>query len=161
MNTNAARFNVDPTSWGPHLWATMHTLALKADADNELEPFLEFTNSLLFLLPCDACRSDYSKYLNNYGPNLGQCFSWTVNLHNHVNEKLKKPIMGLEAAREIWTSDRCSFNCSGDHRLLQGPDGSNSNVGPIIFLLVAMCLLSVVYYFYKKRPKNDSKGASV
>jgi hypothetical protein len=110
-HTNA--FNIEPRKWGPHLWATLHTLALKADADNEVEAYLEFVNSLFFLLPCDACRADFMKWYNaNGGPLVGQAFEWSVSLHNHVNRKLGYSEMTVEEARAEWNSDLCSYSCN-------------------------------------------------
>lgn len=113
MNVNAPKFNIDPKVWGPHLWATIHTLALRADSDSEIGPYLEFINSLLFLLPCDTCREDFVKWYHMNGdPYEGQAFEWSVKLHNYVNQKLSKKIMSVEESRVHWTSDLCSYSCT-------------------------------------------------
>lgn len=119
FNSNAqfngnAQFNVDPSVWGPHMWATIHTLALKADSDAEVGPYLEFINSLLFLLPCDSCRADFTKWYSIHGdPLLGQAFEWSVKLHNYVNAKLNKPVVTEIQARTQWNSDLCQYSCTG------------------------------------------------
>jgi hypothetical protein len=113
MNVNAPKFNIDPKVWGPHLWATIHTLALRADSDHEIGPYLEFVNSLFFLLPCDTCRQDFIQWYKNHGdPFEGQAFEWSVDLHNYVNRKLAKKTMTLEESRDLWTSDLCSYSCT-------------------------------------------------
>jgi hypothetical protein len=121
MNLNARAFgldekhdlNIDPTVWGPHIWATIHTLALRADADHEISPYNNFLNSLTFLLPCNACKDDYSKYINSNGfPMTGQAFEWSVNFHNYVNNKLGKKVnLSVDEARSQWFSESCSYSC--------------------------------------------------
>lgn len=145
MNLNA-QFNVDPSVWGPHVWATIHTLALKADADNEIEAYNEFLNSLLFLLPCDACRLDFTKYVNSVGnPVVGQAFHWSQQLHNHVNRKLGKREYTVDEARAQWTDSHCSYKCQND-ALVQA---TNTFGSTYTFVFVAMFLI-LLYALYKR-----------
>jgi hypothetical protein len=129
MTVNAG-FNIDPSVWGPHVWATMHTLALKSDADNEIKAFSDFLNSLTYLLPCDTCRNEYSKWFGAQRPELGHAFEWTVKLHNFVNGKLSKVQVGLEEARDLWQSDHCSYKCGVE---------TKSNLWLLVLLVV--CIL--------------------
>ena len=134
METNA--LNIDPNFWGPHVWATIHTLALKADSQNEITAFNNFADSLHFLLPCDNCKGDFHKWHSKNGyAHLGQAFSWSVKLHNYVNEKLGKQTVDIEEARSQWLSDSCSFSCLT-------PKKSNISV-PIVPIIIV--LLIVLY----------------
>lgn len=112
MSANAA-YNSDPTIWGPHVWATIHTTALKADSDGNDIAFSKLLESLTQLLPCDQCLTDFSKYFKIHGiPVKGHAFEWTVNLHNSVNRKLKYAELSLEDARSRWQGSNCSFLCT-------------------------------------------------
>lgn len=130
--------------WGPHMWATIHTLALKADSDYEIEPYNEFLNSLLFLLPCDSCRLDFNKYYNAKGSAVvGEAFHWSVDLHNHVNQKLGKPVFTLEQARSNWNNSHCSYKCQTDK--------IEKSFGSLYAFAFVAVILVVVYYFYKRK----------
>jgi hypothetical protein len=147
MNLNA-QFNVDPSVWGPHMWATIHTLALKADADNEIEPYNEFINSLLFLLPCDACRLDYTKYCGLHGnPVVGTAFDWSVRLHNYVNEKLGRPTYTIEQARAQWTDSHCSYKCQNTKAIVE----ATQTFGSAYTFVFALVILVIVYALYKRK----------
>lgn len=145
MSANAD-FNIDPSVWGPHLWATIHTLALKADSDGEVGPYLEFINSLLFLLPCETCRLDFTKwYKDNGDPVASEAFEWSVKLHNYVNRKLGKPIVTEIQARQQWNSDLCSYSCL---RVNTGKSNSNA-IAIALVIVVAACL-----WLYLRRKRS-------
>ena len=132
--------NIDPTIWGPHLWATIHTLALKADADLEIMAFGNFLNSLHFLLPCNACKHDYSKYASANGyPVLGQAFEWTVHFHNSVNRKLGKETFSVEQARSHWFSDSCSYSCK------QTKQTKFADSGAVLIFVIVLIVIGVRY----------------
>ena len=133
--------NIDPTVWGPHLWATIHTLALKADSDLESLAYGNFLNSLHFLLPCNACKHDFSKYVSAHGyPNIGNAFEWSVNFHNNVNRKLGKNIFTTEEARSQWFSDSCSYSCKTQTKKF--------DYGPLLVLVVFLVVISFRYVRY-------------
>lgn len=133
--------NIDPTIWGPHVWATMHTLALRADAERENLAFGNFLNSLHFLLPCNRCKDDYSKYIANNGyPLTNEAFAWTVKFHNHVNAKLGKNFsMTVDDARSMWFSDSCSYSCKQDKQTKQHDKQA-------IFLFVLIVIVSLIWF---------------
>jgi hypothetical protein len=154
-------FNIDPAVWGPPLWASVHTLALKADTDgaNGLVAFKEFLNSLTFLLPCNNCRHEYNKYMSvNPPPEAFDCFGWTVRLHNFVNQRLGKsgtPITESEA-RQFWTSKACNYSCTTAVADPVGRSGSNtpSNTGlalPLFYILLGAIIVAVLYEIKIKR----------
>lgn len=115
MDSNAG-LQLDPKTWGPHVWASLHTAALKADSQPDgFEAFQHFVYALTQLLPCDKCRTDYTHYVLSSPPKASHTFAWTVELHNWVNEKLGHGLtMSLEDAREHWTGgSKCSYSCAG------------------------------------------------
>lgn len=148
--TSTTEFNADPAVWGPSIWVTIHTLALKADADLDagIGPFREFLNSLTFLLPCGQCRHDYSKWYSATGPPLtGHAFEWSFNLHNYVNSKLGKPVMSIEEARESWTQNSCTYSCTRG--------APETKVGGVSLSLVALVVLLAlaVYIYWARGPR--------
>jgi len=136
MNVNANSdipkvYNADPTQWGPHVWATLHTLALRSDSVQTVDSFHMFIESLQSLLPCDTCQNDYIKWVKQNGkPSVGNAFEWSVQLHNYVNSKLNKPQITLEAAREAWVLSNCSYSCKSK------PTSSNSRMSLLLILLL-------------------------
>ena len=154
MNINAAfAENVDkkkqidqnPEIWGPHLWASIHTLALRADDTNEdFRPFLE---SLKNLLPCTKCKLDFLAYIETKGlPNIGFSFEWTVLFHNAVNIKLNKSTLTYELARSQWSTSSCSYTCSTQKKQ---PQKYLVSFASLIFVG-----LLVIYIFYGRIFKN-------
>jgi hypothetical protein len=144
MNLNARApgtpgdLSIDPSVWGPHVWATLHTLALKADADLEITAFNNFLNSLLFLLPCSSCKHDFSKYVSAHGyPELATAFDWTVKLHNHVNAKLGKPSLTVDEAYASWFSDSCSYTCKNTKQTSTNDKFAFILVGLIVVIILA------------------------
>ena len=110
MNINAEQ---NPQIWGPHLWASIHTLSIRADATNQ--DFNSFLENIKKLLPCTRCKFDFENYLETHGfPKLGQAFEWTVKFHNAVNKKLNKEILEHKMALSLWSSDStsCSYSCT-------------------------------------------------
>ena len=154
-------FNVDPAVWGPPLWASVHTLALKADADGAdgLVAFKEFLNSLSFLLPCNNCRHEYNKYLSvNPPPEAFDCFGWTVRLHNFVNQRLGKPgaQMTERDAREQWTSKACNYSCTSAEVVSRTPVASNTESNTslalkLFYILFGAIVVAVLYEIKIKR----------
>lgn len=164
-------YNVDPIRWGPHVWATLHTLALKADHEASMLPkFQAFVEALADLLPCAICQRDFSAWLREHGvPKAHDAFAWSVKLHNYVNKKLGKGLDLTESeARKLWTSDHCSYSCHDNaggrnmdlrNIIAQEPNGPSTvpSTGPNgqtvrytsnVFSLIVFCF--VLYYVYKR-----------
>jgi FAD-linked sulfhydryl oxidase len=134
MNTNAPP-DLDPKSWGSHMWATIHVLALQADKSN----FINFIHSIENLLPCKKCRDHFKEYLkkNPIKSSTLSPFAWTVEFHNAVNLRIGKSIVDLETARSLWLTDSCSYSCSE-------PKKPTAQFKPL-FLILILLLLVVAY----------------
>lgn len=84
--------------WGPATWAMLHCLVLKIKDDaNNIEQLKKIINSICDNLPCPYCaahaksviqKSNFSKFTDILSLRL-----FVFQLHNNVNEKLKKPKM--------------------------------------------------------------------
>jgi len=142
VNANTETFNADPVQWGPHVWATMHTLALRSDSLQSIDSFYMFIQSLQELLPCNTCRDDYIKWVKQNGrPTIGNAFEWSVRLHNYVNSKLNKPQITLEAAKEAWLLTKCSYSCQ---RTTTSKSNSRMSL-LLIFMLTAIIVILLVF----------------
>jgi len=97
-------FNV----WSCHLWICIHFMALQVELDQKacninnerLETTITFFEGLHHLMTCEHCRISYEDFLKHHPPchHRTSLFEWTINLHNHVNEKLGKPPWNLHEA---------------------------------------------------------------
>ena len=92
-----------PTVWGPSMWFMFHLVAATypdspttADKAN----YAAFYKSLQHILPCVGCREGYKIILASDPTKISPrvftsretLFKWTVDVHNRVNVKLKKPV---------------------------------------------------------------------
>lgn len=84
--------------WGPAKWAVLHRFTLAPD-----RPTVAFLNDFKADLP-GCCKPDWERFVAASPPpdDPALLFAWGVDRHNDVNRKLKKPTMGVEAARAIY-----------------------------------------------------------
>ena len=97
--------------WGPLIWGTMHSLAVTySPSQANKRAFIDFLNSLLFLLPCKDCRKHFIDSVSTNPitedtlSDTKKVFAWTVNIHNMVNLRLGKPIWNISDAERYWAS---------------------------------------------------------
>ena len=65
-------------------------------------------------IPCDDCKVSFEDVLTAYPPvfvDAESFFIWTVLVHNVVNEKLGKPILGINEASKLWTEPQPMRRC--------------------------------------------------
>jgi len=93
------------TKWGSYYWIVLHTQAMcypTQPTTVEMERMVRFLDDFMELLPCTLCVNDMRAYMASHPPNLGSHIEfelWVHDCHNHVNLKIGKPILTLEAAR--------------------------------------------------------------
>jgi hypothetical protein len=95
---------IDPKIFGPGTWITTHVYALVCEQAGRKIDYREFSSYLyrmIHALPCGKCRRHAVKYLDRH-PLDKFIFNWTVDFHNAVNLRLKKPLMTYEEARGIY-----------------------------------------------------------
>lgn len=92
-----------PEVWGPNFWFTIHLVAAAypvQPTQQEKDGYEAFFRSLQFVLPCAGCRQGYETIMTSDPTKLTKrvfasresLFKWTVDAHNRVNAKLKKPV---------------------------------------------------------------------
>ena len=92
-----------PEVWGPSMWFMFHVVALtypQRPTREDRQHFSSFYTGLKNVLPCEGCRKGYTSMLES-GPtkltpetfaSRDALFKWTVDVHNRVNAKLRKPV---------------------------------------------------------------------
>lgn len=97
--------------WGPELWFLLHSSAerfgrplSKRLPDDEKRIWTSLLRSLQYSLPCPLCKKHYAAYLTKHPITLTRegIRTWLWNLHNEVNTRNNKPIMGLEELIELY-----------------------------------------------------------
>ena len=88
-----------PEIWGPMFWCCFHLVSLgypESPTFAEKRAAKEFFASMVFLLPCPACRGHFREVLqvlpvDTWLDNRRSLTEWVWKLHNSVNARLGKP----------------------------------------------------------------------
>jgi hypothetical protein len=106
--------------WGPPLWHFLHTMSFNypvKPTEDDKQKYMNYIQSLKFILPCKYCRVNLKRNLKETGFSIKcmknrETFSTFVfNLHNHINEMLgKKNILTYDEVKERYENfrSRCS-----------------------------------------------------
>jgi hypothetical protein len=98
-------------TWGSNAWTLLHTISYLCN--QKKDPYFtsrvkSFIRHYWKLLPCARCRKDASQYLQKNDilrlSNPEQIFYYTFTFHNHVNKKLKKPVISQEQYQNLYSS---------------------------------------------------------
>lgn len=93
--------NIDPTHWGPHVWAASFFIALgypDNPTETDKQNALSYYQSMGKLLPCSTCRVNFQHHLLKYPldysvvSNRYTLIMWLINIKNEVNTMLNKPL---------------------------------------------------------------------
>lgn len=92
---------MDPKSWGPPAWKFLHSITLAYPLNpTKLEKInmLNFFKSVGKVLPCNMCRTNYSRHLSKL-PLTDDVLSsrdglvqWLIRIHDMVNNDLGKNV---------------------------------------------------------------------
>lgn len=107
---------MDPASWGPQLWSSLHYIALGyPDHPSSLDKqnYKAFFESLDNVLPCHKCAQHYKATVEAmpiapFLDSAHRLFEWTVAVHNAVNQRLGKPQITVAEARGLYTGKATS-----------------------------------------------------
>jgi hypothetical protein len=90
FSNNGMQTNV----WGPPAWLFLHCIAANYSPD-KMQGYLMFFNSLKYVLPCGACRKNYTRILKEVLPLKKTVFKnretfmlWLFMLHNQVQRDI-------------------------------------------------------------------------
>ena len=126
----------NPKYVGPGMWFTIHTLAAQARTDKEKKDVIHHIRCLQDKFPCLECKGHFGTYLTSHPPEetIGKgsesLFAWTVNFHNAVNHRLKKPQLSYEEAKSIFLNDDifCTAACDEDKNVKSSSHPININI---------------------------------
>lgn len=93
---------VDPKVFGPGTWCVIHVLAIISEEDGDKQNYIKVIYRILHSLPCAVCRRHAVTYLDKNPIEENKEFEWSVNFHNSVNKRLKKPVVSLADARAMY-----------------------------------------------------------
>jgi hypothetical protein len=130
----------NPKYSGPGIWFTIHTLAAEAKTDNDKKDVIKHIRCLQRKFPCAECKDHFGAYLEKHPPEetLGKAedslFLWTVNFHNAVNYRLKKPQVSYEEAKSIYTEDNifCTAKCDEEENNTPNTNLTSSKVVKLV-----------------------------
>lgn len=138
---------MNPNIWGPHLWNFLHTISFNypdVASSTVRESHYNFFNSLIDILPCDVCRINYNKKLQNLNL-LGSLntkedlIDFVINLHNNVSKDLnKKEYLKEDVIKKYNKLYNPKKYTEGDN---------NENVLYIVYIMLFIILM---YYVIKK-----------
>lgn len=155
---------MQPNVWGPHLWKSIHYIALgyPNNPDDEVrEAYKSFYENLWKVIPCLKCSLNYKRHLDEVPPLDGfmgsrdDLFRWTVTLHNIVNAELGKPQMPLEKARELYiTSPFTNAQTSAANNGSGGLGGMSFSKLPVniaLLTLILICVFIAIFAITRKK----------
>ena len=109
-------YNINPILWGKHGWAFLHyiTLSYPDTPDKDTKQMFKdfFTNIIWKFLPCEKCRINYKKHLQDL-PLTDEIMNsrnsfiyWLVDMHNIVNQDLDKKKISYDEFNSIYMSNQ-------------------------------------------------------
>lgn len=90
-------------NWGNSLWEFIHTVSCFDDITLVKEKLINVKN----VIPCEKCIPHYNNYLKSIDVYIKKykeipLFYWSVDVHNDVNRRIGKRIIGYEEAKNKW-----------------------------------------------------------
>lgn len=103
----------DPRIFGPPLWFSIHNFSAHypiEPSDSCRRNAMSFIRTIPYLIPCKECFLHAQSYISKYSDDdlieitktRATLFEWSVNFHNFVNERLRKPNMSLNDAYNMY-----------------------------------------------------------
>jgi len=137
-------------TWGPHLWHSIHFIALgfpNNASSIDKRNYKNFYINLVNIIPCEECSKHFANNLNNfkidnYLESKNKLFEWTVIMHNEVNKILGKKIWSVEEALKHYQN----FNI----KLEETKKCFNKAYLIIILLLIVIIFILIKKYKFRK-----------
>ena len=106
------------SKWGPDGWKMLHYMTKTYDNKNK-DIYFEFFDHIKNILPCIYCRLSYTEYFSKLVFDDNNPMKWLYNIHNMVNNKLRKQKI-LKTKNPTYSTSKKFINslkledCSGD-----------------------------------------------
>ena len=152
---------MEPSVWGRYLWTSIHSIALgypDEPTEQDKKNYKEFYSNLWKVIPCQRCSDNYKKHLielpiDGFLGSNTDMFKWTVDLHNIVNKKLRKPVVTLAQAQHIFAR-----LTQGDHSVLGGIDKRwEQLVLYLTYTIIGIIVASLIFWFISKQRSFSSR----
>lgn len=142
---------MDPAIWGPHLWKSIHYIALgypDIPSMTDKYNYKLFYESIHKILPCEKCAEHYKMSITNnpvdtFLDSPKSLFEWTVLIHNEANKHLGKPTIPFTKAKKLYMKQVETF---------KNPDNS-STLALMATTTVCLCII-IATYTYMRRANN-------
>jgi hypothetical protein len=122
----------DGEEWGPILWKILHGIAERVGTigvplyeGDERRALIKWIHAVAKMIPCPSCKEHYEVYLKEHPVDEAilkviplselrtYVKTWFWELHNWVNESLKKPIFPYEDLTETYKGTRIRAAMNG------------------------------------------------
>ena len=100
------KISCDPKNWGPHAWNFLYSIAKcypEQPTHDDIKHFKLFFLSLPYVLPCLTCEEHLLEFMSKKSQQFDNAFCnnqtlirYIVDMNNHVNRKLKKPLISYD-----------------------------------------------------------------
>jgi|UniRef100_A0A6C0BHL8 hypothetical protein len=135
---------MQPSVWGPCLWRSIHVIALGypySPTDEDKKNYKEFYENFWKVIPCQKCSVNYKRHLeelehiDGFLSSPDDLFSWTVALHNIVNNELGKRLYTVEEAKQIHSQmPLCE---------VKKDVNTSTNINNIIYVIIAVVVILI------------------
>ena len=124
----------DPAVFGPGLWFSIHTYAIRATTNARKQAFIEYMEMIAGSLKCETCRIHAMKYIaeNPMDRYIDDLFRWTWNFHNAVNKRLERGELDYNTAYNLYANADngvCRSDCGGEKTSPSGEKESSQPIG--------------------------------
>lgn len=103
---------MDTRFWGPSAWQLFHLIAFRSEHPDDV------LNKIKDILPCRYCRESTTDFTKKH-PLRGDAGQWMYDIHNMVNDKLRK--QAAEDPAVIQPGPDPSFDCVRDRYMAMKP----------------------------------------
>lgn len=171
--------NLLTSCWGPVGWAFLHSVTFgypENPTDAERDAYGKYFRSLGAILPCDTCRNNYKKNLEElpierYLGSRRELTYWGYMLHEKVNNELgKKDKITYDEVVKHYESMRSS-GCGAVHGVCSDPGSkrrcrvhyiddvedfvnTNRKNWPLVLAIVVLIIIIIILLFIRIRPRK-------
>lgn len=136
-----------PSIWGKHAWNFMHLITLEYPENPDkhtINNYKSFIYSLTNILPCEKCRNNLSKHLQNK-PITDEIMSsrisfvkYIIDLHNIVNFETNKPVLSYEDSLK-----KINELLDNDNKICINKSYL------IVFIIIIIIIITLIYLKFK------------